>query len=99
MTREYQVSGSARVERALTILQHVLPIAKRDGVPMNLTSKMFASPPYRLMLQQRFGSNRLELFAGRKLMAATWGDGNTGLHVEYLRAGTDWIADLLRELH
>lgn len=71
---------------------------QRDGVAVSQTGKMFCAPPWRVTLQERYGTNRIELHRGRKLMAATWGDGERGLHVEYLVHGEGWVQDLLREL-
>jgi len=97
-TREYQVSGAARIERTIAILKHTLPLVKREGVAVSQTGKMFCCPPWRVTLQQKYGTTRFELHRGRRMLTASWADGDKGLHIEFLKNGTDWIADLLREL-
>lgn len=97
-TREQQATGAARLERTIAILRHALPIVQKNGVAVSQTGKMFCAPPWRVTLQQRFGTSRIEIYRGRRLAAATWGNGDVGLHVEFLSRGEDWIRDLLREL-
>ena len=97
-TREYQVTGSARLEQAAAIVRHAAPLARKNGIRVNGTSRKFCAIPWRVMLQETCGAHRIELFRGRRMLAASWEDNDTELRIEFLKNG-DWIADLLRELH